>query len=133
MHLSADSQPDFYCIIPIAPVPKGRPRFAKGGWAYTDARTKAFEKECAHAFALAMGDKEPFNCPLSIDVLFQMHRPKVPKWSVPAVKPDLDNLFKGVMDAANKIVYTDDGLIVHQTATKIYGEPMITVSLWRVE
>jgi Holliday junction resolvase RusA-like endonuclease len=128
-----NSPVSLYLVIPVTPVPKARPRFAKGGWAYSDPKTKAFEKECSSHFAAAMDGQAPFVGPLAVELVFGMKKPKVPKFSVPAVRPDLDNLVKGVMDAANGFMFTDDGQIVAQHAYKVYSEePQIVVSVWRL-
>ncbi len=37
-------------------------------------------------------------------------------------KPDIDNLFKGVLDSLNNVVYTDDKNIVFGIMTKQYAE-----------
>jgi crossover junction endodeoxyribonuclease RusA len=41
----------------------------------------------------------------------------------PTVKPDTTKLVRGVEDALTGIVYRDDSQVVHQVATKLYGEP----------
>jgi Holliday junction resolvase RusA-like endonuclease len=43
---------------------------------------------------------------------------------------DLDNVFKSVADAMNKIVFVDDSQVVQMTAKKLYGEePRVVVSV----
>lgn len=41
----------------------------------------------------------------------------------PAVKPDIDKLSRGVLDALTSVVYRDDAQIVRKAAAKVYGEP----------
>jgi Holliday junction resolvase RusA-like endonuclease len=36
-------------------------------------------------------------------------------------KPDIDNLIKGLFDAANGIIWKDDNLVVDCKAVKVYG------------
>ncbi|MED2978225.1 RusA family crossover junction endodeoxyribonuclease [Bacillus swezeyi] len=49
------------------------------------------------------------------------------------VKPDIDNLIKGVFDALNSIAWTDDNQVSDVTAVKIYSEePGIIVRIEKV-
>jgi Holliday junction resolvase RusA-like endonuclease len=48
----------------------------------------------------------------------------------PAVKPDIDNLVKAILDALNGgIAYEDDKQIVELTAVKLYGDPRTEIML----
>lgn len=82
----------------------------------------------------------PFNSALSVKVLFVF--PPLSSWSKKKMaefdngaifykdtKPDLtDNLMKGLFDAMNGLVYTDDSRIVKVFSSKIYGKvPRIDV------
>lgn len=63
------------------------------------------------------------NTPLAVDITFFVKRPKtVRKRPYPSVKPDLDNLIKMLLDACNKMIFTDDALICELSAKKIYAE-----------
>lgn len=71
----------------------------------------------------------PFAGPVLMDVEFYLHRPDymmAAKFSPGRVyhysRGDLDNLFKAVADALNKICYNDDGQICDQRTTKFYTE-----------
>lgn len=119
------------CItIPIEPVAKGRPRFGKHG-AYTPAKTRKAE-ETIKAFI------SPFDSfgsvPVCVDVMVLMPIPKSwPKKKQEAAlagdiehtgKPDLDNLAKLVLDAANGILWDDDSQIIKLHLSKMYsGKP----------
>lgn len=78
------------------------------------------------------------NGPCSLVVVFDMPRPKSHygtgrnkdkvKDSAPEYPhQDVDNLLKGVMDAASGVVYEDDKWVMSVLATKRYGEPGITL------
>lgn len=41
---------------------------------------------------------------------------------LPKVKPDIDNVIKGVFDALNGIAWKDDNLVVNVEASKRYGK-----------
>ena len=47
-----------------------------------------------------------FDCPVSVELTFVMPKPKKPRWSTPAVKPDIDKLERAVLDGL-----TDGGLL----------------------
>lgn len=78
------------------------------------------------------GFRFPEAAPLVMEVEFYFIPPK--SWSkakqeraiarkkYPTTRPDLDNLWKGVADALNGIVYKDDSQIVAVTCRKMYGE-----------
>ena len=63
---------------------------------------------------------DPLEGPVEVVMLFKMRRPKKPKFNMPAVTPDIDNLQKSISDALNKIVWKDDCQVVQIKATKIY-------------
>ena len=54
--------------IPGQPVPKGRPRFTKGGFAYTPDKTRKYEKLVASLAKTAMAGRPPFGCPVKVMV-----------------------------------------------------------------
>lgn len=113
--------------LPIAPVAKGRPRFGRKG-AYTPNKTRAFENDL-QLYAKKAYKGEPLNTPLKVVVEFHLEKPRRPKHTLPAVRPDLDNYIKAVMDAGNDIFWVDDGLICSITGTKVYsiGRPKIVL------
>ncbi len=50
-----------------------------------------------------------------------MVRPKSVKRDYPAVRPDIDNYVKTVLDGANGILWLDDAQVCQLAATKQYG------------
>lgn len=92
--------------------------------------------------ALEYKPEKPLNEPLFVRLCFCFPRPKnhygtgknsnTLKNNVPefvAVKPDIDNLTKYVLDALNGVFWRDDSLIVIKYAEKIYtnGTPATEV------
>ncbi len=115
-------------VIPIEPVAKGRPRFTRMGRAYTDDKTRAFEK----AFGLAAAKyrpKAPLLGPLVVDLAFVIRRKKSVKRKEPCVRPDVDNFCKAVIDSLSGF-WVDDGQIVGLHARKLYGDaPAVHVEI----
>lgn len=113
------------------PVGKARPRVTRAGRVYTPRKTEEAERDIRAMAKYVMCDEPPIEGPVELDVTFTMDVP--PSWTKtkrqqaykqdikPAVKPDLDNLLKTVMDACNGIVYTDDSQVVSIRASKRYA------------
>lgn len=116
-------------FIPGPPGAKGRPRFNRAsGRAYTPSKTLRYESYVRAAMAEAMGDRALFDGPTAVAMVFHMPEPKSMRKrdagrQLPHTKrPDLDNLMKAVLDAANGVVVTDDSVICAILARKQYGE-----------
>ena len=114
------------------PVAKGRPRFnTETGHAYTPEKTRSYEQMLRLAATDVMGDRPPLDGPLVVDMLVVKSIPR--SWSktkqeaaragtlLPTGKPDWDNFGK-VVDAANMVVWVDDGQIVDGRVRKAYGD-----------
>jgi Holliday junction resolvase RusA-like endonuclease len=70
-----------------------------------------------------IGEHRPFDAPVEVAVAFGFLPPKRPKFAPQhAVRPDLDNLLKAVLDALNGLVWTDDALIWKVMAIKSYSD-----------
>ena len=120
--------------IPGEPVAKARPRMTKEGRAYTPAKTRAWEKMAAQVIALSWGNAPKIDRPICMTIVAvfprTMSRPKrvsKEEWDSglrtwrPA-KPDLDNIVKAVLDAAQLSgVLADDLLVVGLSARKMYA------------
>ena len=125
---------------------KARPRFTKVGRAYTDAKTKAYERKIATAFRAAGGESLG-DSPVKLLVLAKYPVPKsetkankLLMWLsklFPTKKPDIDNIAKVVMDALNGLAYDDDNqvtdLIAHKRYVSEHGEPGLLVIVEKVE
>ena len=114
--------------IPLRPTPKGRPRTAvRGGRAviYTPETTAKFEKAVAQYARLQV--QNMLTGPLTAILEFHFIPPK--SWSKKkksaafdhAIKPDLDNLEKSVLDALEGICFENDSQICRKSSSKRYG------------
>jgi Holliday junction resolvase RusA-like endonuclease len=122
--------------IPGPPVAKGRPRMTRTGRAYTPAKTRAAEGYMRHAIAAQAG-QPMLQGALDVSVIAMLPIPA--SWSKrkradaaagivrPTGKPDGDNLAKSICDAANGLLWADDGQIVHLTVSKVYSDKPGTV------
>ena len=121
----------FSTTIPIKAIPKGRPRVTRSGHAFTPKRTRDFEA-LVKAY-LKMNYRYPVqDGPIRVTLDFMFQRPKKPSREYPSVG-DLDNFVKGVCDAANQILYSDDSQIVELSASKCWSPvDAIGLSLWAV-
>lgn len=133
-----------YFVVTGKPVGKGRPRAStRGGFVrmYTDAKTLGYEAAIADEAKLAMGQLEPFDTPMQLQVSCYYQIPK--SWPkrlkqealdgdvFPKVKPDLDNVVKAILDAMNGIVYQDDAQVINLVATKRYAtDPRVEVYIF---
>lgn len=118
--------------IDIDPVGKGRPRFARRvGYVAvcTPIETRRYELALARELYVAcydQGIKKPSELPIGVIVEFIFERPashtkKQREQEFHVVTPDLDNLFKALVDAANGIVYKDDKQICRANMIKRYA------------
>lgn len=106
--------------FPFPPVAKERPRLSRYG-TYTPARTKEFERQ-VQLHARRMFTDLMLEVPLRVDIEFHLPKPKRTKFGYwPAVRPDLDNFIKAILDALNGIVWKDDALICSLFCTKVYA------------
>jgi len=135
-------------VFDIEPVAQERARVRvmvpKGGKkpfaiVYDPEKSKTFKKNLQGLIKdFNDGDWEPINQPMSLSCKIYIKRPKSVKLSVrefPEVKPDLSNYIKGIEDAMNGLVYTDDAKIVkYDDCRKLYTEsfPRIEVTLYSV-
>jgi len=105
-------------------VPALRPRVTKWG-TYDPPKSK--EWKALVAYQLIQQKPPGFTGPLEVTLDFSLSRPKsAPKKRLwPAGRPDIDNLTKAILDAANQtgMVWSDDGQIVRLFVTKRYADP----------
>lgn len=127
-------------VVMGAPVGKGRPRFTRGGHAYTPDKTRSYEQAVASAAKTEMGSRQPIDGPVQMYFRAVFEIPK--SWSEkkrtdailgvirPTGKPDTDNLIKVVADSLNGIVYRDDSQITEISGSKRYGpQAFVTVTV----
>ncbi|WP_240674247.1 RusA family crossover junction endodeoxyribonuclease [Crenobacter cavernae] len=133
--------------VPGVPVGKARPRFARVGAgvrSYTPAKTANYEQVVAMMARAAMRSREPLQGALQATLTVGLPIPA--SWSQkkrnaaamgevwPTVKPDSDNVAKGILDACNGIVFKDDSQVVRLVVVKQYAiEPGVSVRIEAVE
>ena len=115
------------------PVPKGRPRFTRKGFAYTPSNTREAERDFK-VQALQFKPNKPLEGPIRLVVNVFKPKPKSKKKSIVhmTTRPDLDNYIKLVEDAMNGIFFKDDSQIVEIHATKSYGDARTEIELSEV-
>lgn len=120
-----------YIHVPGSPRGKGRPRFTRGGIAFTDAKTRNSEAFIKLVASEAMAGRKLLEGPLRATLLAYFDVPKsMPKRDRPSAldgslrptkKPDADNILK-LIDALNGVVFKDDSQIVEASIRKFYAE-----------
>lgn len=124
--------------IPGEPVGQGRPRVTRWG-AYDPPKSKAY-KQLVRRYAKSIYHGEILAGPLVVGMRIyrpiqktgskKLHADKAAGIVRPAVKPDIDNVFKAVTDALTGVVWVDDNQIVETTIKKYYGtEPRVEVDI----
>ena len=120
------------------PQGKGRPRFTKNGHAFTPQATRDYENLIAESFKAAGGELFDGYVCVNISAFYKIPQAttKVKRGMIergflkPAVKPDIDNVLKVVLDALNGVAYKDDSRVVSVTARKVYSfEPKIVIEM----
>jgi len=140
-------------IIDQAPLGKGRPRAVNAGKharVYTPPATAQWEFFAANQLRTAWGDRPALGGPLACEIVAvftrtaellrhtQAHGWKYSEGRIAhPVKPDLDNVIKATLDAAEKAgIFMDDKQVSTITASKFYaalGEPAhVELRLWKV-
>lgn len=76
-----------------------------------------------------------FDCPVYVGLRFFMPCPKRPKFSRPAVKPDIDKLARAVLDGlTDGGLLADDSRVVDLHVSEMYSEsPCVMVTVREVE
>lgn len=96
----SDGPPPLHIIVPGKPVPKERPRFAKGH-AYTPKATREYEKRVKQsAIAELAARLEPW----PMDAVYEL---RAVAYFADARRHDLDNTIK-VVDSLNGVTFDDD-------------------------
>ncbi|MGH2080234.1 RusA family crossover junction endodeoxyribonuclease [Aerococcus urinaeequi] len=125
-------------VFDIAPVPQGRPRFARRGKSiqtYDPPKSKKFKQELA-ALAEKKKEQQHFYADkhVPIEVCLRFYIPLLKSFTKtkceqaingalrPPKKPDIDNYIKGTLDSLNGIFWNDDGQIVDLHIGKYYSD-----------
>jgi Holliday junction resolvase RusA-like endonuclease len=70
----------------------------------------------------------PWLGPVRVSMLFVLPRPKAKRATV-AVRPDLENLCKGLLDSWNGVLYHDDSQVVSLWLRKVYEDDRLSVGV----
>ena len=109
--------------VPGNPVPKARPRVLRSGITYTPKTTKVYEARIAWTAKAAWDGQIMTQNGLGLWVRFGLE----------AMRPDLDNLVKAVLDGLEGVIYRNDRQIWHIDASmmRVTTTPGFTeVELW---
>lgn len=104
------------------PKPQARPKFARMGKFVRTYSPKTDWYGICYSEAL-LNRKQAYTEPIVLSLTFVLPRPKsAPKRVIwPAVRPDIDNYAKAVMDAFTQAgIWKDDGIICSLYASKVY-------------
>lgn len=110
------------------PVPWGRVKRSRSGFAYVPKKTREAKESAAAQIAHQLQEQAPefklLTAPLCLDIVVYRSKPKSAKKGdkYPSKRPDLDNFIKLVLDAMNSIVFVDDAQVVELHAEKQYDE-----------
>lgn len=138
------NSPVFTFDIPVQAVPKGRPRVAKtksGVRAFTPDKTRKFESYIKGWLNLRV--TKPLETPLRMDMKFFFPVPKsytirdrnaalsgMKKFTK---KPDLDNLEKAILDAAEGVLFLNDSQVCQKFSSKAYDvTPSIYIEVFEI-
>ena len=133
---------DYILEVLGTPTAQGRPRATRMGkhiHVYDDKKSRNAKSNLLAAIE-DQAPETPLNCPLQVDLIFYIKRPKghygsgrnagKVKASAPFLhtsRPDIDNLRKLVMDAMTDVFWRDDSLVCVGTTEKMYSEKPRTV------
>ena len=125
-------------VFDIAPVPQGRPRFARRGKfvkTYDPPKSKKFKTELRKLAEIEHVEK-PYHAeqhkPILVDL--KVYKPTLKSFSKgkrlkankgdlrPTTKADVDNYAKGILDSLNGLFWHDDGQIVDLHVGKYYSD-----------
>jgi Holliday junction resolvase RusA-like endonuclease len=127
-----------HAFIPGTPIPQGSVNVYGGHIVGVTPKLRAWRNSIRTA-TMARHHGEPLDGPLTVSLVFQIAPPKRPRWTLPAVKPDIDKLIRAALDSLSTTktqrgVITDDARIVSITATKTYhGIPGVMVTITKGE
>lgn len=109
----------------------GKPAVIESG----GARLRTWRADVVAAARQAMDGQGPFEGPVTLFVVFYLHRPKRPKNELPIVRPDIDKLARGLIDAlATAGVFLDDSQVTDLYVQKRYSNepPRAYIAVERV-
>ena len=137
--------PFFHLDVLGVPVPKGRPRMARGGHVYTPQKTRDYEERIRMSTMVLMAGRKPtaLPCIVHVGVFFEPPRSLSKKkrtelfetGAFHAIKPDLDNVLKAALDGicGENMAILDDKQIIEICSYKTYAESArLTIDVYEV-
>ena len=124
------------------PQGKGRPKFTRDGHCFTPKATREYENLIAEEYKAAKGETLDGYIRVNIKAYYKIpksttkiNRGKIEAGIIkPAVKPDIDNVVKAILDGLNGIAYHDDSQVVYVDGEKLYAdEPCVIVEVSHYE
>ena len=112
----------------MRPVAQPRHRIGKHGAYIPKEHAIHAYKEAIKLRSISL-QEQPLQGALKVTITFSFNRSKSVKRKRPAVKPDIDNLVKAVLDACNGICYKDDAQVCEIYAKKQYGDDYTEVQI----
>lgn len=132
-------------VIPGEVVAQGRPRFNSHTKKAVDPQKSRYYKKFVSVYAMQHRPEKLLDEPLEvlIDIYktppkrisdLKKNRPALENELLrPTTKPDVDNYAKGIKDALNGIIWTDDSIVVDLRVRKFYSmEPRAVVKVRKV-
>lgn len=114
------------------PMAKARPRFTRKGIAYTDEKTRLYEKMVKIVFLKKYPEHKPLEgyIEANITAIFEVPKSYSKKKTKELLeshnnydhKPDLDNIAKIILDSLNGVAFRDDAQVTILHMNKEYGE-----------
>jgi len=122
-------------FIAADPVAQGRGRIVKRGGFYgiADPPKSRDWKAGIRAIAQAYAQDPLWDVPLAMALTIVCQKPKSAKKGevYKASRPDLSNYEKGIEDALEGVIYTNDSRICVKNSRKVYGSaPGIRIRIW---
>ena len=127
-----------HVFVPGTPVPQGSVDVYRGRVVSVKAPLRKW-RDSVRAATMAKHSGPPLDGPITVHMVFQLPKPKRPKWPLPAVKPDADKLVRAVFDSLSTTkqmpgVIVDDARIVSFTVSKTYhGAPGVMITILQEE
>lgn len=85
-------------------------------------RLKDWRTTVALAARIAIGPgRQAYGGAVEIAAVFELPRPARCDRDYPTVRPDLDKLARGILDALTGLVYVDDAQVIALTVRKLYA------------
>jgi Holliday junction resolvase RusA-like endonuclease len=121
--------------VEASPAPEGNLRVAPQHGHLYHANAKAlreWRELVAYSAQRAMHRRPAATGAVMVSLGFRLRAPKRRVRFHAKVRPDIDKLARGVLDALTGIVYVDDAQVTDLTASKIYGVAGCSVECWEI-